>query len=198
MKFRRIVQTASYLPHFISTVVVVGMIHMFFSMSNGIVNTIIAKLGGESINFLINPKWFRTLYVGSGIWQHFGFNSIIYIATITGIDPSMYEVAKIDGITKFKEVIYITIPLIAPTIIILFILQLGNIMNVGFEKVFLMYSPAIYETADVISTYVYRKGIEGSSYSFGTAIGFFNSVINFAFVYIANRISRAITQTSLW
>ena len=198
MRFRRIVQTASYLPHFISTVVVVGMLNMFFTMNNGIVNNIIVKLGGEQINFLVNPKWFRTLYVGSGIWQHFGFNSIIYIATITGIDPSMYEVAKIDGITKFKEVIYITIPLIAPTIIILFILQLGNIMNVGFEKVFLMYSPAVYETADVISTYVYRKGIESSSYSFASAIGFFNSVINFVFVYVANRISRAVTQTSLW
>lgn len=198
LRLRRIIQTSSYLPHFISTVVVVGMINMFFTMNNGIVNSILTKLGGDQINFLVNPEWFRTLYVGSGVWQHFGFNSIIYIATISGIDPSMYEVAKIDGITKFKEVLYITIPLIAPTIIILFILQLGNIMNVGFEKVFLMYSPAVYETADVISTYVYRKGIESSSYSFGSAVGFFNSVINFTFVYIANRISRAVTQTSLW
>jgi putative aldouronate transport system permease protein len=197
-RMRRIVQTASYLPHFISTVVVVGIITMFFSLNNGIVNTIIMKLGGEQVNFLINPKWFRTLYVGSGIWQSFGFNSIIYIATINSIDPVLYESAKIDGITKFKEVYYLTIPLIAPTIIILFILRLGSIMNVGFEKVFLMYSPAVYETADVISTYVYRKGIESSSYSFASSVGFFNSVINFTFVYVANRISRAVTETSLW
>lgn len=197
-RMRRIVQTASYLPHFISTVVVVGMITMFFSMNNGIVNNIIVKLGGEQVNFLINPKWFRTLYVGSEIWQHFGFNSIIYIAAINGIDPEMYEAAKIDGITKFKEVYYITIPMISSTIIILFILRLGRIMSVGFEKVFLMYSPAVYETADVISTYVYRKGIESSSYSFASAVGFFNSVINFLFVYIANRICRITTQTSMW
>jgi putative aldouronate transport system permease protein len=167
-------------------------------MNNGIVNDIIVLFGGEKINFLNDPKYFRLLYVGSGIWQNFGFNSIIYIAAINSIDPTLLEVSKIDGITKFRQVYYITIPMIIPTIIILFILQLGKIMNVGFEKIFLMYSPVTYETADVISTYVYRKGIEGSGYSFATAVGFFNSVINFIFVYISNRISRSVTQTSLW
>jgi len=198
MGYRRIVQTASYLPHFISTVVMVGILVNFFTINNGIVNNIIEKLGGERINFLINPRWFRTLYVGSSIWQSFGFSSIIYIAAITGIDPGLYEAAKIDGITKIKQVFYITIPMIASTIMVLFILQLGRIMSVGFEKVFLMYSSAVYETADVISTYIYRQGIESSNYSFATAIGLFNSLINFAFVYAANRISRATTQTSLW
>ncbi|HHV96053.1 MAG TPA: sugar ABC transporter permease [Clostridiaceae bacterium] len=197
-KMRRIVQTASYLPHFISTVVVVGMLKNFLSVNDGIVNAIIAALGGERINFMMDAKWFRTIYVASGVWQHFGFNSIIYIAAIIGIDPSLYESSKIDGITKFKEVWYITIPMIAPTIIVLFILQLGRIMSVGFEKVYLMYSPAVYETADVISTYVYRKGIESSSYSFSAAVGLFNSVVNFAFVFGSNLISRKLTQTSLW
>lgn len=197
-KTRRIVQTVSYLPHFISTVVLVGMMTNFFSMNNGIVNTFITALGGEPVNFLVNPGWFRTLYVGSGVWQNFGFNSIIYIAAITGIDPELYEAAKIDGVTKFKQIRYITLPMIVPTITILFILQLGQIMSVGFEKVFLMYSPAVYETADVISTYVYRKGIESSSYSFASAVGLFNSLVNFGFVFVANMICKKATDTSLW
>ncbi len=197
-KLRRVVQTVSYLPHFISTVVMVGMITNFFSMNNGIANVLIERLGGEQVNFLINPRWFRTLYVGSGVWQNFGFNSIIYIAAIAGIDPCLYEAGKIDGITKFKQVWYITLPMIAPTITILFILQLGQIMSVGFEKVYLMYNSSVYETADVVSTYVYRKGIESSNYSFASAIGLFNSVINFSFVFVANRLCRVTTQTSLW
>ena len=195
---RRIVQTVIYLPHFISTVVLVGMMTNFFSMNNGIVNTFITALGGEPVNFLVNPGWFRSLYVGSGVWQNFGFSSIIYIAAITGIDPELYEAAKIDGVTKFKQIRYITLPMIVPTITILFILQLGQIMSVGFEKVFLMYSPAVYETADVISTYVYRKGIESSSYSFASAVGLFNSFVNFGFVFVANVICKKTTDTSLW
>ena len=197
-KVRRVVQTVSYLPHFISTVVLVGMINNFFSMNHGLVNDLITRMGGQPVNFLINPAWFRTLYVGSGVWQNFGFNSIIYIAAITGIDPSLYEAGKIDGITKFQEMVYITIPMISQTIVMLFIMQLGGIMSVGFEKVFLMYSPAVYETADVVSTYVYRKGIESNNYGFGSAVGLFNSVINFAFVFIANQVCRKLTDSSLW
>ena len=197
-KVRRVVQTVSYLPHFISTVVLVGMINNFFSMNHGLVNDLIVRMGGEPVNFLINPAWFRTLYVGSGVWQNFGFNSIIYIAAITGIDPSLYEAGKIDGITKFQEMVYITIPMISQTIVMLFIMQLGGIMSVGFEKVFLIYSPAVYETADVVSTYVYRKGIESNNYGFGSAVGLFNSVINFAFVFIANQVCRKLTDSSLW
>ena len=198
MGFRRVVQTVSYLPHFISTVVLVGMIQQMFTMNNGIVNKFVVMFGGEVINFLNDPAWFRKLYVGSGIWQSFGFSSIIYIAAITGIDPTLYEAGKIDGITKFKEAWYITLPMISQTVVTLFILRLGNILSVGFEKVFLMYSPAVYETADVISTYVYRKGIESTTYSFASAVGLFNSVVNFMFVFIANQISRKLTDSSLW
>ena len=197
-KLRRVIQTVSYLPHFISTVVIVGMITNMFTMNHGLVNNLIQLFGGESVNFLQNPSWFRPLYVGSGIWQSFGFNSIIYIAAINGIDVSLYEAAKIDGIRKFQQVYYITLPMILPTVIILFILQLGSLMSVGFEKVFLMYSPAVYETADVISTYVYRKGIDSSSYSFASAVGLFNSFINFMLVYISNTVCRRVTNTSLW
>ena len=198
MAFRRVVQTVSYLPHFISTVVLVGMMKQMFTMNNGIVNKFVVMFGGDIINFLSDPAWFRTMYVGSGIWQSFGFSSIIYIAAITGIDPTLYEAGKIDGITKFKEAWYITLPMISQTVVTLFILRLGNILSVGFEKVFLMYSPAVYETADVISTYVYRKGIESTTYSFASAVGLFNSVVNFMFVFIANQVSRKLTDSSLW
>ena len=198
MAFRRVVQTVSYLPHFISTVVLVGMMKQMFTMNNGIVNKFVVLFGGDIINFLNDPAWFRTMYVGSGIWQSFGFSSIIYIAAITGIDPTLYEAGKIDGITKFKEAWYITLPMISQTVVTLFILRLGNILSVGFEKVFLMYSPAVYETADVISTYVYRKGIESTTYSFASAVGLFNSVVNFMFVYMANMVSRKLTDSSLW
>ena len=197
-KLKKSIQTVSYLPHFISTVVLVGMMKNFLMMDSGIINNLLGLIGISPINFLMLPKWFRTIYVASGVWQSFGFSSIIYIAAIIGIDPSLYESAKIDGITKYKEVCHITIPMIAPTIIILFILQLGNIMSVGFEKVFLLYNPGIYETADVISTYVYRKGIESTEYSFSAAVGLFNSIINFSLVFGSNMMSRKLTNTSLW
>lgn len=197
-KLRRSVQTVSYLPHFFSTVVVVGMINTFFSLNSGVVNSLIDLAGGERINFMNDPRWFRTLYVGSGVWQSFGFNSIIYIAAIAGIDPTLYEAGTIDGITKFKKVWYITLPMIAPTIVVLFILQIGRIMSVGFEKVYLLYNPSVYETADVISTYVYRKGIESTNFSSSAAIGLFNSVVNFLFVFGANKICRTTTEQSLW
>lgn len=198
MKFRRTLQTVSYMPHFVSTVVVAGIISNFLSLNDGIVNNIIVRLGGEPLNFLMNPKYFRTIYVSSGIWQNFGFKSIIYIAAITSIDPVLYESAKIDGITKFKEIWHITLPMISSTIIILLILQFGSIMNVSFEKVFLLYNSATYETADTISTFVYRKGIESQCYSFSSAVGLLNSLINFVFVYSTNLLSRKITNMSLW
>lgn len=197
-KVRRAVQTVSYLPHFISTVVLVGMIQNMFTTNTGIVNNIIAALGGKRITFLMAPDWFRPLYVGSGIWQNFGYSSIIYIAAIVGIDPTLYEAGSIDGITKFKQVYYITLPMISSTIAILFIMRLGSLMSIGFEKVFLMYSPAVYETADVISTYVYRKGIESNNFGYATAVGLFNSVINFCLVILANTVSRKLTDTGLW
>lgn len=198
MKIRRTVQTVSYLPHFVSIVALVGIIKNFLAVNDGLINNFIELFGGERLNFLMKPGYFRTIYVSSEIWQSFGFSSIIYIAAIMGIDPSLYESAKIDGITKFKEAWYITIPMISQTIIILFILRLGSIMSVGFEKVFLLYNTAVFETADVISTYVYRKGIESTSYSFSSAVGLINSVINFSFVFCSNMICRKAANTSLW
>lgn len=196
--FKRITQTISYLPHFISVVVVVGLMFNFLSPIDGLVNMLLNSMGKETINFMSDPKWFRTLYIGSGIWQNFGWDSIIYLAALSSVDPQLYESAQIDGAGKFKQMLHITLPGIAPTIIILLIMKVGNIMNVGFEKIILMYSPAIYETADVISTYVYRRGILGSQFGFSSAVGLFNSVINFLLLFTVNKISRHVSEIGLW
>lgn len=198
IRVKRAIQTISYLPYFFSTVIVVGMVRNFLSINDGIVNDIIEMLGGERINFFMRADWFRTIYVCTSIWQHFGFSSIIYIAAIIGISPELYESASLDGINKFQEVWYITLPMIKPTVLILFLLEIGNLMSVGYERVYLMYNPSTYETADVISTYVYRQGIEMTKYSFSAAIGLFNSVMNFAFVFTANCITKKMTNSSLW
>lgn len=198
MKIRRIVQTVSYIPYFVSTVVMVGMLKSFLDMRTGILTQLIVALGGQPHDYMGDANSFRFLYVATDIWQHFGFNSIIYIAAIVGIDPTLYEASKLDGIKKFQEVWYITIPMIRDTIVILFILALGSLMSVGFEKVYMMYSPATYATADVISTYVYRKGIESHNLGYATAVGMFNSVINFIFVFIANTMCRRVSNASLW
>lgn len=196
--YKRAIQTISYLPHFISVVVVVGMMYNFLSVQDGIVNVFIEKFGGMSINFFNTPKYFRTMYIASGIWQEFGWSSIIYLAALSSIDPQLYEAAKIDGANRWQKMIHITIPGILPTIIILLILSLGSIMSVGFEKIILMYNPSTYEVSDVISTYTYRRGILGSSYSFGAAVGFFNSVINFTLLLIFNYFSKKVSSISLW
>ena len=195
---RRIVQTISYLPHFISLVVMIGMMSNFLSPSDGIINELLKKMGMEPINFMGEPTWFRPLYIGSGIWQNFGWNSIIYMATLTSIDPQLYEAGRIDGCNRWKEILHITIPGLLPTAIMLLILAMGNLMNVGFEKIILMYSPATYDVADVISTYVYRRGILSAQYSFGAAVGLFNSVINFILLLSMNKISKRYTQVGLW
>jgi len=197
--YKKTLQTISYMPHFISTVVIVGIILDFFSR-DGLINQILKSLGilSEPISFMTEPGWFRPIYVGSGIWQQLGWNSIIYLAAISNIDPQLYEAALIDGAGRFKQAIYVTLPGILPTIVILFILRMGSIMNVGFEKVYLMYNPLTYETADVISTYVYRKGLLEMDYSYGAAVGLFNSLINFMFVVMANQLSKKFTETSLW
>lgn len=196
--FKRTVQTIVYLPHFISTVVVVGMLVAFLSPSTGIVNTFIKALGGQPIHFLAEPGWFRSIYVWSGVWQGAGWGSIIYLAALTGIDPALYEAAIVDGASRWQRLVHITIPSIVPTIIIMLILRMGSMFNVGFEKIMLMYNPITYETADVISTYVYRRGILGAEYSFSTAVGLFNSVINFIMLVTFNAISRRVSETSLW
>lgn len=197
VRYKRIVQTVTYLPHFLSIMVVCGMIISFFG-SNGFISSIIVSLGGSKRNFLMEPESFRTLYVGSGVWQTFGWNSIVYLAALTGIDPALYEAARIDGAGRFQQAIHITLPGIMSTIIVLFILRIGRIMNVGYEKIILLYNDLTMETADVISSFVYRKGLLDANYSYSTAIGIFNSVINFGLVVFANALSRSIKQTSLW
>ncbi len=195
--FKRTVQTISYLPHFISLVVVCGIIKDFTS-TDGVINDIIELLGGERTNFLMKPEWFRPIYVGSGIWQEVGWGSIIYLAAITNIDPELYEAATIDGASRWKQTWHITLPGIVPTIVILLILRLGGLMSVGFEKIILLYNSATMETADVISSYVYRRGLLDFDYSFSAAVGLFNSVINLILITSANKLSRKISETSLW
>jgi putative aldouronate transport system permease protein len=196
--FKRFAQTVTYLPHFISTVVIAGIVINFLSPTDGIINTMIAKLGMEKVNFMMEPGWFRTIFTSSEIWQSFGFSSIIYISAILAIDPEMYDSGKIDGVNKFQELWHLTLPSIKPTIIILLLLSLGGLMSVGFEKVYLLYNASTYESADVLSTYVYRMGIEGQNFGLATAIGLFNSLITFILVFAANSLTRRATDMSLW
>jgi len=195
--FKRTVQTVTYLPHFISLVVVCGMI-LDFCSRDGLINNILNYFGIESIPFMIQPQWFRTIYVASNIWQGIGWGSIIYLAALSNIDPQLYEAATIDGAGRFKQALHVTLPGILPTIVIMLILRIGQLLNVGSEKILLLYNPSTYETADVISTFVYRKGILEASYSYSTAVGLFNSLINFALLIVANYVSRQLTETSLW
>lgn len=195
--FRRITQTITYMPHFITLVVVAGIIR-YFTLSDGLINDVIAFFGGERASFLQQPESFRSIYVISEIWQQVGWGTIIYLAAISGIDQQQYEAAKIDGATKFRQIWHITLPGILPTVMIMLILALGNLMNVGFEKIILLYSASIYETADVISTFVYRKGILEFNYGYSTAVGLFNSVINFIILLMANQLSKRVSQNSLW
>ncbi len=195
--FKRSVQTISYLPHFISLVVVVGML-LDFLARDGLVNNLLAPLGIQPIAWMQKPEFFQMIYVLSGVWQHVGWGSIIYLAAITNIDPTLYEAAMVDGAGRFRQLLNITLPGIAPTIIVLLILRLGAMMTVGYEKILLMYNPLTMETADVISTYVYRKGILETNYSFSAAVGLFNSAVNFSLLILANTISRRVNETSLW
>jgi putative aldouronate transport system permease protein len=195
--FKRFVQSVTYLPHFISVMVLCGLI-VDFTSRNGIINDLLAFMGMERVTMLLKPELFRTIYVGSNIWQELGWGSIIYLAALAGIDQDMYEAAKIDGAGRFKQMLHVTIPGIMPTIIILFILKMGSMMNVGFDKIFLLYNPITYETSDVISTYVYRKGILEANYSFSAAVGLFNSIINFMLLVATNQFSKKVNETSLW
>ena len=195
--FAKTVQTISYLPHFISLVIICGLIKDF-TASNGIINDVIAFFGGTRAPLLNNPKLFVPIYVISNVWQEVGWGSIIYIAAIAGIDPSLYEAAQIDGAGRWSQMLNVTLPSIMPTIVILLIMGVGNLLNVGFEKILLLYNPVIYDTADVISTYVYRKGIIEYNYSYSTAVGLFNSVINFMLLVTTNYIAKKTTENSLW
>lgn len=195
--FKKVAQTVTYLPHFISIVIICGMIIDFTSL-RGFFNTIIQMLGGTPIAFLTRPEWFRPVYVASEVWQTFGWGSVIYLAALTGVDIQQFEAAKIDGANRWKQIIHISIPGILPTIVTVLLMRVGHLMSVGFEKVFNLYSPATYETADIISTFVYRQGIIGANYSSAAAIGLFNSAINLILLFTMNKIARRVAQTSLW
>lgn len=197
-RYKTFVQTATYLPHFVSAVVVCGMVTNFLAPTSGIVNIVLNKLGFESVYFLSKPEYFRTIFIAQGIWQGTGYSSIVYLAALGGIDMELYEAAQIDGCNRWKQTLHVTLPGLLPTIVTLFIISVGNILNVGYEKIILLYQPATYETADVINTYVYRMGIEGSDYGLSTAVGLFNSVVNFLFVAIANTISNKVNGMGLW
>ncbi|MDR3167418.1 MAG: ABC transporter permease subunit [Treponema sp.] len=196
--FKRFVQTVSYLPHFISTVAIVGMLYMILSPSTGIVNRIIMALGGESIYFVADKAWFRTLYIGSGIWQSVGWGAIIYLAALSGVSDELHEAAVIDGASRVQRIFHISLPSIMPTIVIMLILNIGSMMSSSTEKVLLLYQPNTYEVSDVLGTYVYRMGLGQADYGFGTAAGLFNSVINLALLILANSISKKLTEKGLW
>lgn len=196
--FKKFVQTVTYAPHFLSTVVVVGMVMMFLSPESGLVNVAIKAMGGEPVFFMTQPEWFKTIYVFSGVWQQMGWSSIIYLAALAGIDPQLHDAARVDGASRLKRIWHINLPGIRPTIVILLILNIGTIMGVGFEKVFLMQNSLNMESSDVISTYVYRSGILGAQYSFSAAVGLFNSLVNFILLIAVNRVARKVNQVSLW
>lgn len=197
-KYKRIVQTVSYLPNFISIVVVASMVVTFLSPSLGIVNNIIASLGGERISFLTEPKYFWGIYTSMTVWQTTGYNAIIYLAALTGIDETLYEASEIDGAGRWRQTWHITLPGIRATIVVLFLMKLGMMMNVAYEGIILLYNSRIYETADIFTTYTYRKGLLETDYSFASAVGIIQAVIQLLMVVVANKITKKYTDSSLW
>ena len=199
LHWKKFVQTVSYLPHFISMVIVAGMVRELVS-TNGPINHLITSLGGEAVSFIALPEWFTTIFVSSGIWQSLGWGTILYLAAMSNINPTLYEAAEVDGAGHFQRVLHVTIPCILPTITTLLILDIGGLCGSGgsFEKIFLLYNPMTYETADVISTYVFRVGLKSGSYSYATAINLFEGVINLTLLSIANFVSKKLTDSGLW
>ena len=195
---KKTVQTVVYLPHFISVVVVVGIVTSVLAPGSGIVNMIIRTFGGSDIFFFNDPVYFPWILAFTELWQNSGFRTIIYLAALSSIDPGLYEAAAIDGASRFKQMVHITFPAIIPTIIILFILAVGGIFTVGFQRILLMYNPTIYETADIIQTFVFRRGIVGQEFSFASAVDLFNSVLNLIMLLTFNKIMRRVSETSLW
>ena len=196
--YKKVVQMVTYLPYFISTVVLVAMMTLFFSPTSGFINTIIESLGGQPQYFMGESKFFRHLYVWSGVWQSMGYSSIIYIAALSGVSPELHESATIDGANILQRILHIDIPTIMPTMVILLIMALGNVMNVGYEKVYLMQNDMTIDVSEVISTYVYKIGLKNTQYSFSSAIGLFNNVINFIILIVANTAANKITGSGLW
>ena len=197
-RFRHFASNISLLPYFVSTVVIVGIMKNMLSLDSGAVNNLIAKAGGDKIDFFGSSKWFRPLYIMSNIWKNTGFNAVIFTAAISGIDPQLYEAAALDGSDRFKNLFKITLPCILPTVMIMFILKVGQLLTVGYEKVLLMYSPTIYDTADILSTYSYRLGIIDGKTSLATAINLFNAVCNLILLWVANTVSKKASDTSLF
>ncbi|MCZ8514571.1 ABC transporter permease subunit [Paenibacillus filicis] len=195
--FKRWAQSITYMPYFISLVVICGMIKDFTN-AGGIINTLLTYVGGDGKALLQKPELFRTVYIVSEIWQKIGFESIIYIAALMSIDQEQYEAARMDGANRWKQIWHITLPGILPTIAIMLILRMGSLLNVGWEKIILLYNPSIYDTSDVISSFVYRKGLLENGWSYSSAVGLFNSVINLILLITANRISRKVNESSLW
>jgi putative aldouronate transport system permease protein len=196
--FKRFVQTVTYAPHFLSVVVLVGMLYIFLSPSSGILNHLLQLFNLEPIAFLSEPAWFKSIYVWSGVWQEMGWSSIIYLAALSGIDPHLHEAARVDGAGRLRRIWHINLPGIRPTIMILLILSIGSIVSVGFEKIYLMQNDMNMLSSDVIATYVYRSGILGAQFSFSAAVGLFNAVINFVMLVVVNGIARRAGATSLW
>lgn len=195
--FKKVSQTISYMPYFLSTVVICGFITTICA-NDGLVNQVLGSLGLEKIQFLMEPGWFRPIYVISEIWQQCGWGSIIYLAALAGVDSQLYEAASIDGASKWKQLIHVSIPGIAPVISIQFLLTVGKLLTVGYEKILLLYTGATYSTADVISTYVYRRGLMEANYSYGSAVSIFQAVLALILVLAANKTSKKMGQTSLW
>ena len=197
-RFKKWIQTITYAPHFISAVVIVGMLFAFLSPRSGIVNELIVFFGGEPVYFMAQPEWFKTIFVFSGLWQNAGWSMIIYLAALTSVSPEFHEAAIMDGANKYHRIWHIDLPTIMPTIVILFILNIGSFMSVGFEKVYLMQNMLNLDSSEVIQTYVYKSGLLNAQYSYSTAVGLFNAVINFVLLISFNTLAKRLKQTSLW
>ncbi|WP_339293901.1 ABC transporter permease subunit [Paenibacillus sp. FSL W7-1279] len=197
-RFKKNVQMVTYAPYFISTVVMVSIIMLFLSPRLGIVNTIAGALGFEAVNYLGEPGMFRTIYVLSDVWQTMGYSAVIYLAALAGVDPSLYEAAKVDGANRFQKILNVDLPGILPAAVIILILSVGNIMALGFEKMYLLQNPLNLSTSEIISTYVYKIGLLNANYSFATAVGLFNSLINLVLLLVVNAIAKRASNTSLW
>ena len=198
VRTKKILQTITYAPYFISTVVIVSILMQIFHFRYGLVNELIKLMGGQPIDFMSKPSFFRPVYVWSGVWQGAGYGSVLYFAALSGVDASLYEAATMDGATKLKRVWYIDIPCIMPTIVITLILNAGNILSIGYEKVFLLQNPANYTVSEIISTYVYKIGVQQAQFSLSTAIGLFNAVANFIILFIVNKIAKRVSDISLF
>ena len=197
-RYKKFMQMVTFAPHFISTVVVCSMVLLFFDRSQGLVNNVIAALGGERYDFVSSTRYFSSLYVWSGVWQNLGWNAIIYIAALSSVSPELIEAARVDGATRLQIVRYVNFPAILPTVITMLILSAGSLLNVGFEKIYLLQNPLNMEASRVISTYVYEIGLQGGQFSYSTAIGLFNNVVNIVIIILVNGVSKRVTRVALW